>query len=226
MSPLTDLTHHAALFVHPERKMFAERLWKELHALSIAHVFYNQTVLDIKTARDIITWASTPYNEEKIALITFHSISLPAQNALLKIIEEPRLGVRFILVTGNREALIDTLYSRLQHVNRDQVTLTHKDTSKDAPLDNALLFLTTSASSRMKLPFITTLLTATDEEDRKDREGVTVFILSCALVLKKYPNNASATLETLDMASYASDSSTSGKALIEYLSLLLPQLKI
>ena len=88
MSLLTDLTHHAVLFVHPERKMFAYDLWKELHALSIAHVFYNQTVLDIKTARDIIVWASTPYNEEKIALITFHSISLPAQNALLKIIEE------------------------------------------------------------------------------------------------------------------------------------------
>ncbi len=217
MPLLTSLTHHATLFVNEDRKNFAETLWKELEHDSLAHIFHDHSVLDIDTARALTSWANTPYEGEKVALLSFHTITLPAQNALLKILEEPRAGVRFILVTSNQESLIPTLYSRLQHkVNEDS----------EVKNDKARQFLSASSSERMKLPFVTSLLSAKDEEGRKEREGIRTFILSLVDVLTKSNSESKYILATIETASYAGDSSSSGKALLEYLALLLPQTKV
>lgn len=217
MSLLTSLTHHATLFVNEDRKNFAETFWKELEQDSLVHIFHDHSVLDIDTARALTSWANTPYEGEKVALLSFHTITLPAQNALLKILEEPRAGVRFILVTSNQESLIPTLYSRLQH----------RESSDSLPKNNeAQYFLATSHSERMKLPYVMSLLNAKDEEGRKEREGVRTFILSLVDVLTKSSSESKYILATIETASYAGDSSSSGKALLEYLALLLPQTKV
>ncbi len=210
-------THHAVLLIHENREELSNSLWDELQNISPAHRFFNQTVLDIDTARNIITWANTPYNDEKIALISFHTASLPAQNAMLKVIEEPPIGVRFILLTSNKESLIDTVLSRVQEFNNEE-----QRTKNEEP---ALEFLSTNYSNRMKLPFIISLLAKMDEEGRKDREAVRNFILSLVEVLRSKKVESKYILETLETASFASDSSASGKALLEYLSLLLPVTK-
>ena len=217
LSPITPLTHHATLFVHHDRKSFAENLWEELRGTSLANIFYPITVLDIDNARELISWANTPYEGEKVALLSFHTITLPAQNALLKIIEEPRSGVQFILVTTNIEAIIPTLYSRLNHV---------KLSYNEVPSDQSVItFITTSHSERMKLPAVVSLLTKTDEEGRKDREGVRTFILSIIGSGNHYKEIQPYIEELLELTSYAGDPSASGKALIEYIALLLPQVK-
>lgn len=212
--------HHAILLVTTDRASFGDALWEELRVLSLAHRFFDQTVLDIDTARSITQWSNTPYNEEKIGLISFHTASIPAQNALLKVIEEPRSGVRFIILTSNKEHLLETFISRLQHEEaqggneqKERVAL-------------AQLFLETPSSLRMKLPCIVALLSQTDEEGRKDREGVRGFILSLAdaALISLLP--AWYTKEILEIASFASDPSASGKTLIEYLALLLPESKV
>ena len=209
--------HHAVLVTHPDRAVYGASLWEELHKSSLAHKYFNQTVLDIETAREIISFAQAAYNEEKIALISFNTISLPAQNAMLKILEEPRQGVRFILLTTHKNTLIDTVLSRMQHVQvGGTVTIQEK---------HAQEFLATSPSFRVKLSFVTTLLAGVDEEGRKDREAVKTFILSLVEVLSENHVEARYITETLEIASYASDPSASGKALIEYLALLLPQIK-
>jgi hypothetical protein len=216
---LSDLPqHHAVLVVTGEREKTALNLFEELRALSPAHRFFNQTVLDIETSRTIISWANTPYNEEKIGLISFHTSGIPAQNAMLKILEEPREGVRFILVTSNKETLLPTVLSRLQPVEMDDAS------KKD--LDEAQLFLATKPTSRIKLPFVVELLSREDEEGRKDRESVRRFILEIGDALRNSSHkDAHPFFEIFEMASYASDPSASGKAILEYLSLSLPQLK-
>lgn len=214
---MTSLTHHATLFVTNDRKKYTSHLWNELRRESVAHILHDHTVFDIDTARTLISWANTPYEGEKIALISFHTITIPAQNALLKILEEPRAGVRFVLVTSHRDALLPTLYSRLQERQGDVVEYQENDLAR--------LFLETSCTQRMKLPGILALLSATDEENRKDREQVKDFILSLVSILPKNENSHKNTLIGLEMASYAADPSASGKALLEYLSLLLPQTK-
>ena len=217
MSLIQSLTHHAILFVHPNRKEFATELWKELSAASPAHTLHDHTVIDIDTARALTSWANTPFNEKKVALLSFHTITVPAQNALLKIVEEPSNDITFVFVTTNKEALIPTLYSRLQHKDISLISTTDANPSQ---------FLKTTSSERMKLPFIVKLLEAKDEEDRKDREGIRSFILSLAKTLAADHRYADKVEITLQMASYAGDPSSSGKAILEYLSLLLPETRL
>jgi hypothetical protein len=220
--------HHAVLITHSDRTSFGEVLWKEISALSPAHRHFNQTVLDIETARSIISYVQSPYSKEKVALISFHTATLPAQNAMLKVLEEPRGDMRFILLTTNKNNLIDTVLSRVQHVHLGG----EKSKNKDLPAmpahagqAGAEEFLASNSSARMKLAFVVEILAKVDEEGRKDREAVKGFILSIVEVLNEKKAEPKYTLETLEIASYAADPSASGKALIEYLALLLPVIK-
>jgi hypothetical protein len=207
--------HHAILLTHGRRALYADEVWKELSSLSPAHRYFQQTVLDIETSRAIISWAQAPYNDERVALITFHTAGLPAQNALLKILEEPREGTRFIIVTTHKKNLIDTVISRMHHM----------DMAEETESDAAREFLKAEPQARMKLPSVVSMLMQTDEEGRKDREAVKGFILSLAGTLGKTKSDPRYVKEAIEAASYASDPSASGKALIEYLSLLLPIIK-
>lgn len=209
--------HHAILITHTDRTAYTSSLWEELHALSPAHRFFNQTVLDIDTARSIISWAQTPYNEDRVALVSFHTAGIPAQNAMLKILEEPRDGTRFVLVTTNKNNLIETVLSRVHHV--------HIAGEQSGYLAFADEFLSTAPLARMKLPFVIEMLSKTDEEGRKDREGIKGFMLALVDELRSNRTEARYMTETLACASYASDPSASGKALLEHLSLLLPKIK-
>lgn len=152
--------HHATLFVYPDRKTLVSLLWNQLHSASPSHILHDHTVLDIDTARTIISWANSP-SGEKTAILSFHTITLPAQNALLKILEEPLPNVKFILITSNKEAIIPTLYSRLQEQKFDEEAVTsHSGKSANE-------FLEESPSKRMKLTYITNLLTKEDEEGER-----------------------------------------------------------
>jgi hypothetical protein len=210
--------HHALLITHSDRKSTANSLWKELEILSPAHRYFDVTVLDIDTARTIISWAKSSYDSDRVGLISFHTIGVPAQNALLKILEEPNEKTRFILVTSNKENLIETVLSRVLH--HDSNLHTAKKSSPEV-----LEFISTSPTQRMKLSSVTALLSKTDEEDRKDREAVRAFILSLAEYFSTKKDCVRYVPEILEVASFASDPSSSGKALLEYLSLLLPQVK-
>lgn len=212
--------HHAVLVTYGERAKYADSLWNELSSQSPAHRYFNQTVLDIETARAIISWAQSPYHGERVALISFHTAGLPAQNAMLKVLEEPKEGTRFILVTTHKKNLIDTVLSRVRYVEGSQ-----ESRVKSQERIHAKEFLSTPHGARMKVSSVVDLLARVDEEGRKDREAVKGFILELAESLKEYRADQRFIIETLECASYASDPSASGKALLEYLSLLLPVIK-
>lgn len=209
--------HHAVLVVSPDRHTTYTALQSDFPSPTHKHI--DQTVLDIDTARDIISWAKSAIQGDehgnRALVLSFHTITHPAQNALLKILEEPQSGVRFIFVTSSKDRLLDTVLSRMHVVHHGEST---------ASLD-AIDFLQAAPVSRIKLPYITQLLNREDEEGRKDREAVKGFILSLVEVLRKENASPRYTQETLAMASYAGDPSASGKALIEYLALLLPKQK-
>lgn len=217
MIDLSTLSHHATLLIQEDRKATTQKFWDALQKLSPAHTFFDNTVLDIDTARSIQSWANTPYDEKKIGLISFHTITVPAQNALLKIVEEPPLHVQFVFVTSNKENLLPTLLSRLSHM--------HHESDAVSKSQAAETFLETPSQMRMKLPQIVALLAKVDEEDRKDRESVRLFILELAQALRNKKASARYVTETLEIASYAGLPSSSTKALMEYLSLLLPETK-
>lgn len=217
--------HHALLVTSNERDAVGVTLWEQMQTPSTPNRFFNQTVLDVDTVRSIISWAHTPYDGTKTAIISFHTAGHVAQNALLKVLEEPPEGVRFILLTSNKEHLLETVLSRLHHVqdvNKNSVDgKNHNIYTADAQL-----FLMTKHHERMTLSCITTMLAKKDEQDRKDREGVRAFILSLIIVLSEEKVASRYIEECLQIVSYTSDSSASGKALVQYLALLLPQVKV
>jgi DNA polymerase-3 subunit delta' len=210
--------HHAVILVHSSRNELAKSLFNELKALSPVHRFFDQTVLSMDAARQIVSWSKTPYNSEKIAVISFSTAGIEAQNAMLKMFEEPSNGVRFVLVTSNSKALLPTILSRLHQVTVSETFSTPFE--KDAKE-----FLNTKHTDRMKLPSITKLLKREDEEGRKDRESVRGFILALLNHLPLTAKDSYIVQEVLEAASFASNPSASSKALLEYLALLLPQSK-
>ena len=148
---------------------------------------------------------------------SFHTITIPAQNALLKVLEEPQVDSRFILITSHIEGLLPTVRSRL---SLEKVTEEHSTQS------DVKVFLKSAPASRMKLEEIETLLEARDNEDRKDREKLQVFVSNLLEVLVKEKVDSLITKEVATLALYASDPSSSGKSLLEYLSLRVPRIVI
>lgn len=220
---LSDLPkHHAVLVISQERESFANNFWNELIKESPAHNYFKQTILDIDTVRKIIAFANSSQSGDRTALVSFHTATIPAQNAMLKILEEPKIGVSFILVTSNRDVILPTVISRVHEMKiEDKVHKTE---------ENASLFLRTKPVDRMELSIIKELLERKDDNGRNDREAIRNFILSLAeyirekmAIEKKLISKH--LLSVNEVASYASDPSGSGKMLLEYLSLYLPQIK-
>jgi DNA polymerase III delta prime subunit len=81
----------------------------------------NEAILSIATVRMIVQSAYKKPFEKKIKtiIITSNQIAIEAQHALLKILEEPPLSTKFIIVLPSVSGLLPTFCSRLFHLNRD-----------------------------------------------------------------------------------------------------------
>ncbi|MCI5969209.1 DNA polymerase III subunit delta' [Helicobacter sp.] len=77
--------------------------------------------LDIDTARAIIDESYIASEGIKQILIAALSYNAYAQNALLKVLEEPPSGTIFIIYTKMKSLLLPTMRSRLPVINRSQV---------------------------------------------------------------------------------------------------------
>lgn len=78
--------------------------------------------LKIEDVREIEKIAYIKEREKKRIVIAAEKFNIYAQNALLKLIEEPPRGVEIILVTKSKYTLLDTILSRvfLEKVNFDK----------------------------------------------------------------------------------------------------------
>jgi hypothetical protein len=91
---------------------------------------------------------------------------------------------------------------------------------------NVKQFLKTNPVDRMKLDTVVDLLEAKDEEDRKDREQLQKFIANLLQALVTEKVSADITQEVAQFVIYAGDPASSGKSLLEYLSLRLPRIAL
>lgn len=76
--------------------------------------------ITISQIRDLKTWLSRqPYQSPTKAAIILqsHALTLPAQHALLKSLEEPPPDTIIILATNQPDSLIATIHSRCQLIN-------------------------------------------------------------------------------------------------------------
>ncbi|OUT08232.1 DNA polymerase III subunit delta' [Campylobacter concisus] len=75
--------------------------------------FYVSDDFLLENAKEVITEAYIAEKDEKILVIHANSFRTEAQNALLKIIEEPPRNIKFIIAAQSKNLLLPTIRSRM-----------------------------------------------------------------------------------------------------------------
>ncbi len=167
-------------------------------------IIFNQSKFGIDDARDVIVLASSaPVQESKKRIvIAFDSITVEAQNALLKVLEDPSPQSAFVLIHQNYFGLIPTLRSRLLVVT---------DTVHEQVVD-ITNFLSESIAGRMK--YVESLVK--DYKDSGNKKPIEQFLLALHNHYLAKAQGDTAPLSAIDTAlEYINDKSSSVKILLE-----------
>jgi hypothetical protein len=196
--PLSDFEHYRA---------DAEPFWaKKFDAFGI------------DDARKLAEFASLKNNAEALFLLGISSVTAEAQQALLKLFEEPVPGTTFILVLPHG-VLLPTLRSRMLPYPAREVPRP-ADAPEHAGRALAESFLKAPQKSRSEM--IARLLK--DEEGARERAREFVDALEAALAPRLADPKAREGLQDIArVRDYLRDRSPSIKMLLEYLALCLPK---
>lgn len=118
---------HHAILIEGDEKARDSLLVKltEIGLQTKANPDLNQIDLEvfgIDDARDFVFWSGLKpiANERKVAVVCAKSITVEAQNSLLKCIEEPPENTHFFFVVDTARALLPTLLSRVMFYSRSE----------------------------------------------------------------------------------------------------------
>ena len=163
----------------------------------------------IEEARALITLASIKNFKDTVFLVAAASVTTEAQQALLKLLEEPQEGTTFVLMVPHG-ALLPTVKSRM--LEYPQLLETEADTT------GAKKFLKLSGKDRSD--FIAKLLK--DDEGTKERVRDFVNALEAELYKKVGDSKARQGLGDIALVrTYLGDRSPSLKMLLEHLAISL-----
>ncbi len=166
----------------------------------------------IDEARELTTLASLKNYQEAVFLLALATMTSEAQQALLKLFEEPQEGTRFIVLVPYG-VLLPTLKSRMMVYPQLLET--------DADSMGATKFLKLAGKDRSD--FITKLL----KDDEGTKERVRDFINALEIEIAKKVGDPKARAALADIAmvrDYVRDRSPSLKMLLEHLAIALPSL--
>ncbi len=111
------------------RKLKAEELARAQSGQFDTKIFDTFDVRGIELARDVVSESShKPTNSSVTTIIVLEASKLTkeAQNALLKVLEEPFATVQIILTAENRDSLLPTVASRLFEINLPSEVLSNE----------------------------------------------------------------------------------------------------
>lgn len=171
-------------------------------------IFLSFENLGIDEVRSIIeTSLTAPINEEKKRIIiSFESITREAQNALLKIFEDPSPQVKFLIATENAHALLPTLRSRLHIIQNDRIKNVENN------------FLKLSITERIRRIEIL----VKNQKETGSKAEIRSFLLSLRYELTRTGEGSQTTLKALHRAiEYLDDKGSSVKILLESVALAL-----
>lgn len=208
-------THHALVsYGSPSHvRAFALMVAKQLGVSASANENFHirsYSTLDVEKARTLRDLMSLSGTGKRILVIAAQAIGREAQNALLKIVEEPGENVTFAFLVP-RGALIETLKSRCTEISFETAKADDRE---------AIAFLSAQPSERTK--HIEKIVKA------KDKQAAYELVCSLERVLEKKISDFQyrvALEELLVMRGYVTDPSASVKMILEHLSLVLPVVK-
>jgi len=151
--------------------------------------------------------------EKKIFIISSSSFTFEAQNALLKLLEEPPLGTHFFIITQDEGQILPTLKSRLIAIK-----IGNKEPSNEDE-EQARTFFSSSPAKR--------LLTISKMIDKKTKEDMDTFLNNLEVMVSKKIEKKDKTFiqsaESIQKSrQYMNARGTSIKLVFEYLALSLP----
>lgn len=209
-----EFKHHAFLIPHSYASI-REALHAQLNAGDDAPEIIEMVegTFPIDSVRQLIDLALRKSEDRgQVFLVAFDSILPPAQNALLKVLEEPVPRTHFFLITSNSHTLLPTVLSRLG---------TSPFTFEIAESSQAKEFLASSPSKRLSMikPII----------EEKDRRAAAVLLRDVATMLEKKRDAFSdmtawgQTMKQIQaLQSYSEDPASSVKMLLEHAALTTP----
>lgn len=150
---------------------------------------------------------------KKIFIVSFETITVEAQNSLLKVFEEPKPDTHFFLISQSGSRLLPTLRSRVEFIQ------TESDTKTD--VSRAKKFISSGISERMSL--IESIAEEKNKKEAKELLSGIVTVIRDSKPIEKFSKEDSATLQdVLKAHEYLSDRSPSIKMLLEHIAHILP----
>jgi len=210
------LNHHAFLIPHTYASI-RDALHAQLNTGDDAPEIIEMVegTFPIDSVRQLIDLALRKSEERgQVFLVAFDSILPPAQNALLKVLEEPVPRTHFFLITSNPHTLLPTVLSRL---GMSPFTFEIAESSQ------AKEFLAATPAKRLSIikPII----------EEKDRRAAAVLLRDAAVMLEKKRDAFSdmttwgQTMKQIQaLQSYSEDPASSVKMLLEHAALTTPVL--
>ena len=155
---------------------------------------------------------------KRIFVISTNSITMQAQNAMLKMFEEPTENTHFFIIVPSTSFFIDTLLSRMVVLENDLTPLCHSREGGN-PVLNPKTFLKSTYPERLKM--IEKFLKAF-KDNKEGKSVVNNFFGEIEILLAKDVKGNKETLEKLlEIKKYVFDTSSSLKILLETLALTL-----
>ncbi len=205
--------HHAYVIVGDIESLASEVATFSVETLEIGlnHPDYYQKIFDtfgVDEAREIKELAYlAPFGSRRIFILGIPSITREAQNALLKLLEEPPKDVHFFLLAYSPEVFLPTVRSRVEVITmKSQETL---DVSS---------FLSAKIDARLEM--------GKKLADEKDKAKAVAFLSSLEATIHQGKGSSEAKKQSLEAVllaeRYIRDPGSSVKQLLEYVALALP----
>lgn len=166
---------------------------------------------DARELRSIHETKPVSSSGKKIFIVKADAFQIEAQNALLKLLEEPAEYAYFFLIVPSLHILIPTVLSRMHIVMAGNIG--------DSIRVDGTKFLNAPTAERLKT--IATLVEDIKEEKKNRREAIDFLdSIERSVYEAKGPRNGKHSLAAIDTArKYLSDRSPSLKMLLEYVAL-------
>jgi DNA polymerase III delta prime subunit len=160
---------------------------------------------------------------KKIFILTMNGITVEAQNALLKLLEEPPEYAHFFLIIPSAHLLLPTVKSRLSMIDVGSISargLEGKGNQNDSELIETVKKFVASPKPK-RLEQVKTLMEAISKEKKTKQDAIDfINILEAAVYSNGGAKKNAEALKSIELArKYMNDRSPSLKMLLEYVAL-------
>lgn len=223
---LESLSHHAYLLigsesVHADLISVLEKTHKIVAQANpdfYDRKYLNLTIDDAREIKSLHLTRPIGVTGKKIFILTMNGITTEAQNALLKLLEEPAEYAHFFLIVPSAHLLLPTVRSRMRMIQDSGFKIQENDTN-DNLNSEAQKFIKLTPAKRLEV--IKKLVEDITKEKKSKQDAIDLLnAVQATIYEEKGAKNGVKELEAIEVArKYLNDRAPSVKMLLEYVAL-------